>query len=162
MSVATKIAVGLAGPETLDHAGLAERWRSLMRRPPPKAASRVFLLRALSYELQAKHAPGLSKADQKTLDRSVRPETSRSSKSLTAQDAMDPMPNRPPLKPRTVLVPGSRLVREWNGQAYTVSVIEEGFVYKDKVWSSLSAIAKDITGAHWSGPRFFGLNKASA
>jgi hypothetical protein len=64
-------------------------------------------------------------------------------------------------KPRIALVPGSRLVREWNGRHYTVSVIEEGLVYKDKVWSSLSAIAKAITGAHWSGPRFFGLNKAS-
>jgi len=46
-------------------------------------------------------------------------------------------------------------------RGYAVSVIEGGFVYKDKVWSSLSAIAKDITGAHWSGPRFFGLNTST-
>ena len=67
----------------------------------------------------------------------------------------------PKIPVRQTLVPGSRLVREWNGQTYTVSVIEEGFVYKDRVWTSLSAIAKDITGAHWSGPRFFGLHKAA-
>lgn len=56
------------------------------------------------------------------------------------------------------LIPGSKLIREWKGRSYQVSVIEEGFVYQDKIWPSLSAIARDITGAHWSGPSFFGVD----
>ena len=61
------------------------------------------------------------------------------------------------------LKPGARLVREWRGQSHTVIVLEDGFEWQGKRWRSLSAIAREITGAHWSGPRFFGLNgKAEA
>lgn len=55
------------------------------------------------------------------------------------------------------LTPGTRLVRDWHGVGHTVTVLEQGFAYGGKEWRSLSAIAKTITGAHWSGPRFFGL-----
>jgi hypothetical protein len=58
-------------------------------------------------------------------------------------------------KPR--LEPGIRLVREWNGRTYSVDVIEGGFVWDGRVHRSLSVIARMITGARWSGPRFFGL-----
>ena len=53
--------------------------------------------------------------------------------------------------------PGSFLVREWNGRTYQVEVIDGGYVMDGKNWRSLSAVAKHITGAHWSGPRFFGV-----
>ena len=55
------------------------------------------------------------------------------------------------------LIPGTRLVRDWHGVGHTVTVLEKGFDYGGKTWPSLSAIAKAITGAHWNGPRFFGL-----
>lgn len=158
MSLQDKVAKGLAELEALERAELGKRWASALNRPPPKSASRIFLLRALSYELQSQRAPCLSKADQKALRNALRNQGSGSTRSMCSTDAASKPPRS---KPRIALVPGSRLVREWNGRPYTVSVIEEGFVYKDKVWSSLSAIAKDITGAHWSGPRFFGLKKTS-
>lgn len=53
--------------------------------------------------------------------------------------------------------PGSHLIREWNGRTYQVEVTGEGYVMDGKTYRSLSAIARRITGAHWSGPRFFGL-----
>jgi len=53
---------------------------------------------------------------------------------------------------------GGRLIREWNGVTHVVDVTGTGFVWKGETWRSLSAIAREITGAHWSGPRFFGLN----
>jgi Protein of unknown function (DUF2924) len=56
--------------------------------------------------------------------------------------------------------PGARLVREWRGRTHTVVVAEDGFEYAGKTYSSLSKIAQAITGAHWSGPRFFGLNRS--
>ena len=52
---------------------------------------------------------------------------------------------------------GARLVREWNGRTHTVTVEEEGFIYAGRSYRSLTAIAREITGARWSGPRFFGL-----
>jgi hypothetical protein len=52
---------------------------------------------------------------------------------------------------------GTRLVREWNGRTITVEVSDSGFVHAGRSWRSLSEIARHVTGAHWSGPRFFGL-----
>ena len=60
------------------------------------------------------------------------------------------------------LEPGARLVREWNGVTHTVDVIDDGFEWQDQRYGSLSEIARLITGARWSGPRFFGLNGRAA
>ncbi|WP_317055205.1 DUF2924 domain-containing protein [Roseovarius rhodophyticola] len=57
----------------------------------------------------------------------------------------------------TVAKPGSHLVREWNGKTYQVEVMDSGFVMDGKTWRSLSAVARHITGARWSGPGFFGV-----
>ena len=59
--------------------------------------------------------------------------------------------------PSLGLKPGARLVREWRGRTHTVTVTEDGFEYAGTSYPSLTKIAKKITGAHWSGPRFFGL-----
>ena len=59
--------------------------------------------------------------------------------------------------PSLALKPGARLVRAWRGRAHTVTVTEDGFEYAGTSYASLTKIAKKITGAHWSGPRFFGL-----
>lgn len=52
---------------------------------------------------------------------------------------------------------GARLVREWNGREHVVDVTVDGYVWHGRTWRSLSAIAKEITGTKWSGPRFFGV-----
>lgn len=54
----------------------------------------------------------------------------------------------------------SQIVREWNRKKYYVAVLgKNAFKYDGKVYKTLSAVAKEITGAHWSGPLFFGLRK---
>ncbi len=59
--------------------------------------------------------------------------------------------------PSLSLKPGARLVREWRGRTHSVTVTDDGFEYAGANYPSLTKIAKKITGAHWSGPRFFGL-----
>jgi hypothetical protein len=56
-----------------------------------------------------------------------------------------------------IIKPGTRLIREWNGRTHHVEAVDGGFLWNGKLHRSLSTIAKTITGAHWSGPRFFGL-----
>ena len=56
---------------------------------------------------------------------------------------------------------GGRLVREWNGVSHVVDVTDAGYLWRGERHRSLSAIARAITGAHWSGPRFFGLTGRS-
>ena len=55
---------------------------------------------------------------------------------------------------------GTVLVREYLGERHTVTVVPDGFLWADKTYSSLSAIAQAITGTTWNGPRFFGLRMA--
>nr|MDJ0920370.1 DUF2924 domain-containing protein [Henriciella sp.] len=53
---------------------------------------------------------------------------------------------------------GTRLIREWNGKRHVVDVSAEGYIWRGETWKSLTAIAKEITGTKWSGPRFFGVS----
>jgi Protein of unknown function (DUF2924) len=57
---------------------------------------------------------------------------------------------------------GTRFVREWNGKTIAVQATEAGFEWDGESYRSLSEIARKVTGAHWSGPRFFGLNRKAA
>ena len=59
------------------------------------------------------------------------------------------------------LKPGTRLVRQWGDRTRVVLVTDDGFIFDDRRFVSLSQIAKAITGAHWSGPRFFGVKTSS-
>ena len=58
--------------------------------------------------------------------------------------------------------PGTRYVREWQGEMQVVSVTPDGMlVWKDQRFASLSAVARAITGTRWSGPAFFGLQRTA-
>ena len=60
------------------------------------------------------------------------------------------------------LKPGTRLVREWRGISHTVLIHADGVEWRGQRYPSLSMVAREITGAHWSGPRFFGLRQRPA
>lgn len=68
----------------------------------------------------------------------------------------------PTLPRRGPVLPGTRFVREWNGKTIAVTATEGGFEWDGETFRSLSEIARKITGAHWSGPRFFGLTAKAA
>jgi hypothetical protein len=125
---------------------LRKEWRRLYRSQPPPL-SRDLLLRAIAYRIQELRYGGLSKATSRKLAALV--QARRSDDAIGPADA-----------PR--MRAGARLVREWNGRTHMVTVEEEGFTYAGRNYRSLSAIACDITGARWSGPRFFGLRKKGA
>ena len=52
---------------------------------------------------------------------------------------------------------GTKLIRDYQGRTITVTVIQEGFEFKNKIYKSLSAIANEVTGKHWNGRKFFGV-----
>lgn len=134
--------IGVADLETMDRAALLAAWSDTFGSPAPKGISRTFLRRFLAFEIQARRAGGISKQTTAALKRSER--------------EAKPKAIAPALKP------GGRLLREWNGVTHVVDVVDGGFVWRGESWRSLSAIAREITGAHWSGPRFFGLNGKAA
>lgn len=125
--------------DSLDRCALRVAWREVVGRSAPPRMSQAFMRRLLAFEIQAQIQGGLSKGLTRELRKS---------------------PNaKAPSKPLAGLKPGSRLLREWNGTTHVVDVGEDGFTWKGHSYRSLSVIARSITGAHWSGPRFFGLTK---
>jgi hypothetical protein len=129
---------------SLDLKELRREWRRLYQSDPPKI-SRDLLVLALGYRLQEIEHGGLGKSTRRKLETIA--------KALRTTGRVGPMPS-------LSLKPGARLVREWHGRTHTVTVTEDGFEYAGTTYPSLSKIAKKITGAHWSGPRFFGLPSA--
>jgi hypothetical protein len=63
----------------------------------------------------------------------------------------------PSLRDKRLPIPGSLIQKKYKGQDYHVKILEKGFEYKDKFYKSLSAVAYEITGAHWNGFSFFGF-----
>jgi hypothetical protein len=128
--------------ELLDLPLLREEWRKHLQREPPRL-SRDLTLRALAYAIQEEAIGGLSRQAAKRLQGSIGDD----GEGLSA-------PSR-----ASRLSAGARLVREWRGRTHTVEVFDQGFLYEGVTYKSLSEVARRITGAHWSGPRFFGLSK---
>ncbi|MBU0554924.1 MAG: DUF2924 domain-containing protein [Alphaproteobacteria bacterium] len=135
-SLAKELAVLSAMPA----AQLAETWTSLTDEPLPSVAVGL-QRRLLAQRLQEKRLGGLPAL--------VARELARIGDASPATAAT----------PRTAisLTPGARLVREWNGRTIVVDVREDGFTWEGQHYRSLSMIARAVTGAQWSGPRFFGL-----
>jgi hypothetical protein len=52
-----------------------------------------------------------------------------------------------------------RLLRMWRGEMHEVIATGNGYLYRGQIYSSLSKIAREITGTRWSGPLFFGVRK---
>ena len=129
----------LAALAEMPPAQLRERWEALEGSPAPALAPPL-LRRLLAQRLQERRHGGLPALVRREL--------------LRIADG-EPVPTS--ARPRAQLTSGTRLVREWNGRTITVEVHNDGFRHAGRNWRSLSEIARHVTGAHWSGPRFFGL-----
>jgi DUF2924 family protein len=118
-------------------------WRRWHRTGTPQGLSRDLLIRALAHQLQEQAGSGPSRVLRQRLQTLVGVFEKRSAS----------------FDPDIVLKAGTTLVRQWRGHAHTVLVRKDGFEYQGACYRSLTVVAEQITGAHWSGPRFFGLTK---
>lgn len=122
----------LAALIALPDGSLREEWRKVYRSAPPRISADL-LRRGIAYRLQERVYGKLSPQVARVLATGGRaaPE----------------------------VTPGTRLVREWNGRTIDVTATEGGMLWKGRTYRSLSAIAREVTGTPWSGPRFFGLGR---
>ena len=121
---------------------LKQQWLALYGSEPPRHVSRELLTRAVAYRIQEQARGGLKASTRRLLVR-------------LGNDARDKQPLK--FEPVTAASAGTVLVRDWHGTAHEVRVLDRGVLYKRKRYRSLTEVAKLITGAHWNGPRFFGL-----
>ena len=131
---------------TMDTAALRAEWRRLYRASPPSRVRRDLLTRGIADKWQEAALGGLSSAIRRRL------------LALALGGQQEGKVGR--VAPASRLRPGTRLLRTWRGRTMSVTVLDDGFLFEDRRYTSLTEIAQAITGTHWSGPRFFGLTKS--
>jgi hypothetical protein len=156
---AAGLSAELAKLEKLGLDDLRLQWRNRWGRLAPARLPRGLLYRVMAYRLQAETFGDLDRETKRLLDRLAEQTPSEaltgdgSSTASTKAAASPPAPAdySAPL----VLKPGALLTREWQGRMERVMVLEEGFAWNGKTYSSVSAVALAITGVKWNGRRFF-------
>ena len=136
----------------LSRADLAQRWEAIYGSPPLRTIKRPLLERAVTWHLQAKLYGGLPAKTKRQLAAIGAGSGGSPKAGPRGEGSHRGMEGHSPS-----LTPGTRLVREWRGRTHVVEVLRNGFRWNGEEHASLSAIARKITGARWSGPRFFGL-----
>jgi len=122
----------LTALEPMSRAELRAAWKRQLRTMPPNVSAGLLRL-ALAHHLQSKVTGGITKAMERKLQEIAHGGAA------------------------TRLTPGTRFVREWRGKIHAVTLTEDGrYRWQDRDWTSLSMIARAITGTQWSGPAFFG------
>jgi hypothetical protein len=112
-------------------------WRTYFRKSAP-AMARELLVRMLAWHIQEEAFGGHDAATLRLLDAYRRRNTAK-------------------VVLFKRLKPGTSVVREYEGVRHVVTISENGFIWQSRTYDSLSAIAREITGSRWNGPRFFGL-----
>jgi len=109
-----------------------------LRSSPPSVLSKDLVARFICWHLQEQALGGLDPSAMKLLDGLAHGDTRRAERARR-------------------LKAGTVLVREYQGERHTVTVVPDGFLWRDSTYKSLTTIARAITGTAWSGPRFFGV-----
>lgn len=126
---------------------LCQLWRELFARQPPCRIQKGLMVRVIGYRLQEQAFGALSATTRRRLlDLAHKLETNPNASSSTA----------PAVKP------GTRLIRQWKERTHVVTVELKSYEYGGARYTSLSQIARLITGTNWSGPLFFGLKQKQA
>ncbi len=114
-------------------------WRTMLRSSPPAALTKDLMARMIAWHIQEQALGGLDAATRTLLQGLARGQKPEGRRRLKA---------------------GTVLVREYQGERHTVTVVPGGFVWREATYASLSNVARAITGTAWNGPRFFGLRPA--
>jgi hypothetical protein len=130
----------LAALSSMTMAQLRAEWERVLKASAPPSFTSDLLAREIAHHLQERVHGRLPSTISRNLQQHVR--------ALEQGRAVTPSIR---------LKPGTRLSREWRGRTHHVLVEDDGYQYADRRYTSLTAIARDITGVAWSGPRFFGL-----
>jgi hypothetical protein len=145
MTTHEPILARLAALKSMSVNDLKAEWQALFNAPAPNN-SRTFLESRLAYRIQELTYGGPDKQTRRLLD-------------LLADEVEGTLTRKAQIAdPRNPVV-GTKLIREWDGTAHTVTVLKEGFEWGDQRYKSLSAVARAITGTRWNGYRFFGLRE---
>jgi hypothetical protein len=143
------MATVIAELRALDVPSLVERYEAAFG-TRPRVKHREWLWRRIAWQLQAQRYGGLSTVAKRRLDELIAELDVPLERGRRATGKLARQNGEPRL--------GTTLTREWKGREVAATRVESGWECGGVVHGSLSAVAKAVTGSHWSGPAFFGLN----
>ena len=135
----------LAALKALSVRELKAEWETLMGSSAPNN-SRTFLETRIAYRIQELSYGGPDRETRRMLDMLADEVEGHTRRQHQIADPRNP-------------VTGTKLLREWDGVEYTVTVLKDSFDWQGRKYKSLSAVARAITGTRWNGYRFFGLRE---
>jgi len=138
------LAEQIAALPSLNKAQLVVLWAKNFSKDPPLTLRKQLMVPLLAYRMQERELGGLSH----TARRRLREIAASLKADGASQEQFDSSPQT-----------GARLIRLWKGETHEVIAIGSGYEYRGQIYSSLSKIAREITGTRWSGPLFFGVRK---
>ena len=139
-----EVSAAVAALPGMNKAQLLKLWEKTFPQPPVAGLRKELMVLLLAYRMQEAAHGGLSHGARKKLD-------ALAGKKRKRQGKVDIAPPH-----------SAKLLRSWHGTAHEVLVTDDGYVYQGELFRSLSAIAKRITGTHWSGPAFFATRSGKA
>lgn len=137
---------------------LQKEFEALFDGQKTSSDNKVYLIRRIAYRLQELEYGGLSEKAQNKLkelvafydpvnNKAIRPKVSVETQTMRKTRGRD----------RRLPIPGTVITKEYRGKNIQVKVLDNGFEYNGKIYKHLTAIAEEITGAHWNGYLFFNL-----
>ena len=128
--------------------------------PGQKAPSnnKVFLWRKITYRLQELEYGGISAETQSKIQQLIQQYDPINNKALRPDNIPENQPKKSGIsRDKRLPIPGTVITKGYKGISLQVKVLKSGFEYNSKVYKTLTAIAKEVTGAHWNGYLFFNL-----
>ena len=128
--------------------------------PGQKAPSnnKVFLWRKIAYRIQELEHGGISAETQSKIQQLIQQYDPINNKALRPDNIPENQPKKSGIsRDKRLPIPGTVITKEYKGISLQIKVLETGFEYNSKVYKTLTAIAKEVTGAHWNGYLFFNL-----
>ena len=119
--------------------------------------NKVYLWRKIAYRIQELECGNASTATQGKIQELIKKYDPVNNAGVRPDNVNSEIANRKPFRDRRLPIPGTLITKEYKGNKYELKILEKGFEYNNKIYRSLSAIAKELTGAHWNGYLFFNL-----
>ena len=149
--------MGLKGLSTEE---LLKKYEELFDGKKAPSNNKAYLWRKLAYRIQELECGGLSEEAQNRVNELIEEYDPVNNKALRPNNAFQDIQSDGKLihsRDRRLPIPGTVITKAYKGNTIQVKVLDRGFEYMNKVYRSLTAITKDITGSHWNGYLFFNL-----
>jgi len=136
---------------------LKQKYEEVFTGSKAPSNNKVYLWRRIAYRMQEREYGELSEKVQGKIEEFIQKYDPINNKALRPDNAETPEPSKKLKRDNRLPIPGTIITKEYKGNKIQVKILESGFEYNNKAYKSLSAIAKEATGAHWNGYLFFGL-----